>query len=323
MQYQYIGYRVKSFYQIIRYAMKADMNNEVTAQRLRVLEFWDKHGLQAALDHGDQSRRTVHAWKKAYREQRLSGSMPKAPKGKRLRRWPRAVVAQTHQLLRYFANLGKEPVHILLKPWCQAQCLPCLSESIIGRLIADAPGKMQVSPPALTPRGQAKAIPADTGQTSYQGLRPSEVGECVGMDAIERHMDHLRRYIDEVSGYALTMAVPWLNSQMTRQFFEKCFRLTPFNIQQVVTGEGSEFKGELEHLIEDSQIVHLWTYPKPPKMNAACERFNRMAQEQLVDFHEDLLFTDLELFNEKLADWLVQYNGIRPHKGLGLQIPVK
>ncbi len=58
-----------------------------------------------------------------------------------------------------------------------------------------------------------------------------------------------------------------------------------------------------------------------------CERFKRTVpesiQEQLVDFHEDLLFTDLELFNEKLVDWLIQYNGVRPHKGLGLQTPVK
>ncbi len=58
-----------------------------------------------------------------------------------------------------------------------------------------------------------------------------------------------------------------------------------------------------------------------------CERFNctvpESIQEQLVDCREDLLFTDLEGFNKKLADWLVKYNGVRPHKGLGLQTPVK
>jgi transposase InsO family protein len=36
-----------------------------------------------------------------------------------------------------------------------------------------------------------------------------------------------------------------------------------------------------------------------------------------VDYHEDLLFTDLALFNRKLADWLVFYNAKRPHHSLG------
>ncbi len=134
---------------------------------------------------------------------------------------------------------------------------------------------------------------------------------------------YLLTYIDEVSGYALAMAVPKLSSQTAKVFFEKCFRLTPFHIQQVVTGGGSEFKGAFDRLLSDSQIVHLLTYPKSPKMNATCERFNRTIQEQFVDFHEDLLFTDLRLFNEKLAEWLFKYNTIRPHKGLDLQTPVQ
>ncbi|SMN00676.1 hypothetical protein SPONL_1510 [uncultured Candidatus Thioglobus sp.] len=37
-------------------------------------------------------------------------------------------------------------------------------------------------------------------------------------------------------------------------------------------------------------------------MNAVCERFNRTIQEQFVDYHEELLFTDLATFNEPLAD---------------------
>ncbi|ORU89495.1 MAG: hypothetical protein A6F71_00590 [Cycloclasticus sp. symbiont of Poecilosclerida sp. M] len=58
-------------------------------------------------------------------------------------------------------------------------------------------------------------------------------------------------------------------------------------------------------------------------MNAVCERFNRTIQEQFVDYHEELLFTDLVAFNEKLADWLVKHNSIRPHKGLELKTPMQ
>jgi len=55
-------------------------------------------------------------------------------------------------------------------------------------------------------------------------------------------------------------------------------------------------------------IKRWYTYPKTPKMNAHTERFHRTIQESFVDDHEELLFTDLALFNRKLADWLVFYN---------------
>jgi len=41
-----------------------------------------------------------------------------------------------------------------------------------------------------------------------------------------------------------------------------------------------------------------------------------------VDYHEQLLFTDLALFNRKLADWLVFYNAERPHHTLGQRSPL-
>lgn len=104
----------------------------------------------------------------------------------------------------------------------------------------------------------------------------------------------MKRYlltdIDEASDYALALAVPRLNSKIAKPFFARCFKLTPFNVEQIITDGGSEFKGDFDKLIQDSQIIPLWTYPKTPKMNAVCERFNRTIQEQFVDYHQALLF---------------------------------
>ncbi len=36
-------------------------------------------------------------------------------------------------------------------------------------------------------------------------------------------------------------------------------------------------------------------------MNAHVERFNRAIEERFVDYHEDSLFDDVALFNQKLA----------------------
>ncbi|MFZ8659775.1 integrase core domain-containing protein, partial [Klebsiella quasipneumoniae subsp. similipneumoniae] len=67
---------------------------------------------------------------------------------------------------------------------------------------------------------------------------------------------------------------------------------------------------------------HIWTYPYTPKMNATCERFNRTLREQFIEFNELLLFEDLNLFNQRMAEYLVLYNSKRPHKSLELMTPV-
>jgi len=63
------------------------------------------------------------------------------------------------------------------------------------------------------------------------------------------------------------------------------------------------------------------TYLKTPKMNVHIKRFNGSLQNEFAAYHEDLLFTDIDLFNDKLLDDLVWFNTERPHYGLGLLSP--
>jgi transposase InsO family protein len=98
--------------------------------------------------------------------------------------------------------------------------------------------------------------------------------------------------------------------------------LLPHTQKVVLSDNGSEFEADFARLLEDRGIKRWYTYPKNPKMNAHAERFNRTIQESFVDYHEELLFTDLALFNRKLADWLVFYNTERPHHSLSQQSPL-
>ncbi|VEB08387.1 integrase [Klebsiella pneumoniae] len=52
------------------------------------------------------------------------------------------------------------------------------------------------------------------------------------------------------------------------------------------------------------------------------KRFNRTLREQFIEFNELLLFEDLNLFNQRMAEYLVLYNSKRPHKSLELMTPV-
>jgi transposase InsO family protein len=71
----------------------------------------------------------------------------------------------------------------------------------------------------------------------------------------------------------------------------------PYNIENVLTDNGSEFKKHFHNSLAQQQ-THWFTYPKTPKMNAHCERFNRTLQEEFVDYHRTDLI-DLNSFNQK------------------------
>ena len=43
-----------------------------------------------------------------------------------------------------------------------------------------------------------------------------------------------------------------------------------------------------------------------------AERFNRTLQEEFVDYHEELLFTDTAAFNDRLWEHLQWHNGKIP-----------
>ncbi|MEI4070593.1 IS481-like element ISKpn28 family transposase, partial [Klebsiella pneumoniae] len=187
--------------------------------------------------------------------------------------------------------------------------------------------KMRMIPVRLSARGKARLIKKRSVKPRRpKQYRPVKTGELIGMDAIELRMGDLRRYIitmiDEHSDYALALAVPSLNSDITSHFFSKATKLFPVAIRQVVTDNGKEFLGNFDKTLQEASIKHIWTYPYTPKMNATCERFNRTLREQFIEFNELLLFEDLNLFNQRMAEYLVLYNSKRPHKSLELMTPV-
>ena len=131
-------------------------------------------------------------------------------------------------------------------------------------------------------------------------------------DTVERIRDGIRRYIFTLinphSRFAFAWASTTRNSARAAHALRSLIALTPMPIRYVLTDNGSEFMKNFESELE--------RHHRSPKMNAHCECFNRTIQEIFVDYHEDLLFTDLNGFNQKMADWLVFYNTERPHQAL-------
>ena len=116
-----------------------------------------------------------------------------------------------------------------------------------------------------------------------------------------------------------------MSSRWARDFADFAFDLFPGPVDRVLSDNGSEYEGEFADLLTAHGIARYYTHPKTPKMNAHAERFNRTAQKEFLDYHEDLLWGDeanLAALNRKLAEWLLRHNGERPHEALGQRTPI-
>jgi transposase InsO family protein len=305
---------------------------EAQSGRYRILDFWRKHGLAATLEAFRVSRRTLFNWQARLAEQGGNigalFSQSKAPQRRRKRHWPAEVLAEIRRLRKSYPNLGKEKIHVLLLPFCARHQLECPAPRTIGRIIRDAQGKMRHAPARLTgARGLPKAPRTPLARKPKQ-FRAKFPGHCVALDTIERHRYGLRRYITTVidthSRFCFALASPSRNSRLASSVWQLTQTMFPAPISIALTDNGSEFAKHFSQLMENENITHWRTYPRTPKMNAHCERFNRTRQDEFVDFHDDLLFTDfLQAFNLQMFDWIQWYNEQRPHHALGLQSPLQ
>ncbi|QQR55451.1 transposase [Candidatus Peregrinibacteria bacterium] len=91
-------------------------------------------------------------------------------------------------------------------------------------------------------------------------------------------------------------------------------------IKAVLTDNGSEFLAYFHKACQQQGIEHFFTRPRTPKDNAICERFNLTLQQHLY-WRVDLT-SPIYKINEVLADWLVEYNCLRPHESLNMRPPV-
>lgn len=96
--------------------------------------------------------------------------------------------------------------------------------------------------------------------------------------------------------------------------------LLPDSIHTVQADNGSEFESVFDQYCSQHVIRHLWTYPNCPKINGVVERFNRSLQEEWLDMYQDKLI-DLELANQRLAEYLWFYHNDRIHESLGDRTP--
>lgn len=304
------------------------MITEVAKERTRILAFWEKHGLEAAKEAFGVSRPTLFRWQKKLEEAegKLDGLNKKstAPRTRRKRIIPEAVENFIVNERKFDPHLSKDKLSILMKEDHVAN----LSSSTVGRMLLDLkkkgrlPSYTKLSYYAKSDSFREKAVirRAKLRSKAHQG-------GLVKADTIVRFTSGIKRYIvtalDKDGKFAFAYAYKNHSSSATTDFMQKFKQVAPLELVAVQTDNGSEFEKHFHLYLEKSNVIHFNTYPRSPKMNSEIERFNRTLSDAFIKQHKYLLAYDLDLFNEKLIDWLLWYNTRRPHWTLGLVSPLR
>lgn len=288
-------------------------------RKAKILAFAEKHGVSTALEAFEVKKRTFFDWKKKWivggqKPEALNGKS-RTPKTKRKRLWDEDVIAEIKRIRFAHPNLGKEKLYPELLKFCAQNGLPCPKPKTIGRLIRDL-GGLRMFPAKISHLGKVKPLKRRNILRKPMDFKAEYPGHCVALDTIERHVWGKRYYVITFEDLFTRFSFAWEAtshaSEAAKEFFLLCLKVFPFPIAYVLTDNGSEFMRHFDEELRRLHMIHYHTYPKTPKMNAHCERFNRTIQEEFVDYHASDLATP-ETFNAKLIDWLVWYNTVRVH----------
>lgn len=313
------------------YSINKYSKDEVAQFRMKVITFYDAYGEQATREAFSVGKSTIFLWKKNLRQ--ANGSLTAL--------CPRSTAPHTrrkmivdHKVYEFIENLrfnnyrlGKEKIKRLLDAYCLQEGLESISESKIGRIIKvnnlvfPKQGRIYHDP------SKKPSIPGIRIKKERwsQDTRINKPGDLLQLDTVVKFDQGIKRYIitaiDLYSRFTFAFAYMRLSSAIALDFTMKLELIAPFKICAIKTDNGMEFLGDFNSYLTKKGIVHYFSYPRTPKSNAFIERFNRTIQEEFVDGHLDL-FSDMRTFNDKMMDYLIYYNTVRPHKSLNYQTPM-
>lgn len=304
----------------------------VIRHRLKVIEHYEKYGLDSTRDAYGVSRSVIFLWKSKVAKSGgyLSALKPgnKTPKTRRRRQVDPLMLQFIQQYRQTHHGVGKVTVKAGLDAYCIALGIDAVSESTVGRVIGDLKKKGAIPNFRVTTTINGKTgnlrvrekKPGERKLRVEKGARAKIPGERVQIDAITIFLYGVKRYIicalDVKTRFAFAYAYKTLSSNTAKDFLMKLEQVLPFPIIGIQTDNGHEFHKYFREYAKQQQLIHYFNYPRQPKMNAFVERFNRTIQEQHIGWHMNDLYEPVD-FNPGLMKYMIWYNTEKPHRALG------
>jgi len=304
--------------------------------RIKIIDFFDEYGSEAARKAFGKSRSTVYLWKQKLKAAggRLSALAPqdKAPIHKR-KRFVHPYIERF--IIDYRANhprADKAIITPVLETACEKKDIKPPSESTVGRIIHDLkekgriPKATKIRINGLTGKLHAREPHPRIKKTRRKGFYPRLPGELVEIDTVAIFVDGLKRSlitaIDLPTRFAFAFTYKSSSSACARDFLGKLSNVAPFKITRVQTDNGHEFLKHFTQACQEQGLIHYFNYPRHPQSNGHMERFNRTIQEQFTYWHTDML-DDIDVFNCSLMKYLLWYNTEKPHRAIGKMPPLR
>ena len=303
------------------------MITEKAQKRCRILAFWEKHGNEAAREAFGISRRTLFRWQKSLRKQggKLEGLNPvsTAPKKRRKRVVSDGITERIIALRGEHPRLGKDKVRALLADEGYRG-----SVSTVGRILQDLKKQKKLPVPTrYSFYAKTGTLIERKARKRKKKLRRPRGYRVLEVDTIVRFIDGVKRYVltgvDTEKRVAFAACYTNHGSLSASDFLRRAHEVLPDCPNALQTDNGSEFALHFARAAQELGLTHFHTYPRTPKMNAHVERFNRTLDEEFLRYNRALMRDNVRVLNERLVDWLLWYNGERPHHALGQVSPFR
>lgn len=128
--------------------------------------------------------------------------------------------------------------------------------------------------------------------------------------------------LEELTKIAYVRTYTTNSSGFAGNFLKRLIYLVEGRVCLMHSDNGSEFAGEFATACQELKIAQVFSRPHTPKDNSALERFNRTVQDEWLSLSEVGL-DDIGKANRDLTNWLIEYNGNRPHESLAYMSPLE
>jgi transposase InsO family protein len=307
-------------------SLTAFADSDTASYRLRVINYYQRFGMEATLVAFPVKRSTIFLWQKTLKENggRLSSLIPKSSRPHKVRRMQThpLVLAEICRLRKKHYRLGKKKLYPLVKRYCKRVGIAFPAISTIGKIIKR--NQIFFDKPTYGYHDPNRQKHQRRKKTRVRYAPKPKLGGWVQLDTIETRVGDLKRYtitaIDVKLKVAYAQTFKSKTSANALIVLKTLQAMLPVDIHTVQTDNGGEFEAGFEAYCIKQRIKHVWTYPNSPQVNGVIERFNRSLQEEWLDMYQDELIEPAQA-NIRIRQYLYFYHNDRIHEGLGDQTP--
>ena len=304
-----------------------DRLSEKAQLKLEWIIFYNTVGKNDATDTADHfgiTRKTLHKWVARFDEKRLDTleEESKAPHRPRQRAIGQMQKVRVITLRKKHMRWGK----MKLQKLYQKEYGAYISSWKIQKVIEEK--NLYFDKTQITKQKKKKKQAQKQQKRRITAfVKENKIHHLWHVDTVLLTMPHggyryLLTAIDDLSKLAYARLYTSHSSKQAADFLQRLHYLTEGEIINVHHDNGTEFEKDFKQACEQLQLPQWYSRVRTPKDNAVLERFNRTIQEEFVDVI-DITPDETKLFNQALADWLEEYNNVRPHQALDYLTPLE